>query len=354
VIYSEGEGYWTHFAPVVSALLEKRPMPIPYVTSSERDPVLANPPQGLRPFLVGSGIIRTWFFTGLEAGVVLMTMPDLQTFHIKRSASVSQYVYLHHSIVSTHMVYRPAAFDHFDSILCVGPHHVDEIRRRESMLGLPAKELVEHGYGRLDDILAAGPVSALTQASSEPAQVLIAPSWGPDALLERTGGATIAPLLDAGFRVVLRPHPRTSALARPILDAIVKEFGPHPRFRLDQDADSWAALTASNLMVSDWSGAALEFALGLERPVLFVDVPRKVNNPDYESLGIEPLEARVRAELGAVIPEQRVGDIGRAAQDLLNHAEDWTASIRSARARWVFNVGTSGEAAAEYLCSLLP
>ena len=33
-------------------------------------------------------------------------------------------------------------------------------------------------------------------------------------------------------------------------------------------------------MVSDWSGVAMEFAFGLERPVLFIDVPRKTNNPE--------------------------------------------------------------------------
>src|SRR5690606_13279690 len=93
------------------------------------------------------------FFATLDVDVLLLTMPDLQTFHIKRSPHPVHYCYVHHSIVSTHMVYRPEAFDHFDSILCVGPHHIEEIRTREALFSLNAKTLVESGYGRLDKIL---------------------------------------------------------------------------------------------------------------------------------------------------------------------------------------------------------
>ena len=32
-------------------------------------------------------------------------------------------------------------------------------------------------------------------------------------------------------------------------------------------------------MVSDWSGAALEYSFGLKKPVIFLDLPKKVNNP---------------------------------------------------------------------------
>src|SRR5690554_6502025 len=131
VFYSEGGGYWTYFEPVFEALRQEFQEPVLYVTSDENDPVLLNPPDGLRSFHVGEGSMRTLFFAGLDADVVLMTMPDLQTFHIKRSPHPVKYVYLHHSLVSTHMVYRPAAFDHFDAILCAGPHHQAETRARE-------------------------------------------------------------------------------------------------------------------------------------------------------------------------------------------------------------------------------
>lgn len=54
------------------------------------------------------------------------------------------------------------------------------------------------------------------------------------------------------------------------------------------------------LMISDWSGAALDYAFGLNKPVLFVDVPRKVNNSDYGDLEIESFESAIREKIGMV------------------------------------------------------
>jgi hypothetical protein len=47
----------------------------------------------------------------------------------------------------------------------------------------------------------------------------------------------------------------------------------------------------------DWSGVAMEFAFGLEKPVLFIDVPRKVNNPEYKTLRAVPLEVSYRDQI---------------------------------------------------------
>ena len=96
-------------------------------------------------------------------------------------------------------------------------------------------------------------------------------------------------------------------------------------------------------MVSDWSGAALEYAFGLERPVLFVDVPRKVNNPEYERLGIEPFEASVREQIGRVVAPERARSGARARRRDGPRARPSSATASARRATSnIFNVGTSG------------
>ncbi|MCO5118479.1 MAG: CDP-glycerol glycerophosphotransferase family protein [Burkholderiaceae bacterium] len=353
VFYSEGAGYWTYFEPVFRALRSEYEQPVLYVTSAEQDPAYRDPPAGLRAFYVGLGTVRTAFFASLDADVLVMTMPDLHTMHIKRSPHPVHYCYLNHSMVSTHMVYRPAAFDHFDSMLCVGPHHIEEIRKREALHKLPAKQLFEHGYGRLDTILAHSHTGPLARAPGQPGQILVAPSWGANSLLELHGAAAIQPFIDAGFRVVLRPHPQTRRLNPRVIDEIVSRYAGEARFSVDENGDAHASLAESDIMVSDWSGAALEFAFGLERPVIFVDVPRKVLDPDYESLGIEPLEARIRSEIGAVVAPPDLASLGGIAQGMMADIGNWQLATRAARERWIFNVGRSGSAGAECLMSLL-
>lgn len=354
VLYAENEGYWTYFEPVFDAWRQRSDSsPVLYVTSSDTDPHLTSPPPGLQAFCVGDGSVRTMFFAGLEADVLLMTMPDLQTFHIKRSPHPVNYVYLHHSMVSTHMIYRPEAFDHFDTILCAGPHHVDETRAREQSAGLSAKTLVEHGYGRLDAILAEGASGPRQRPPGAVPHVLVAPSWGENGLLELHVDPLLDALQDIDLEVTFRPHPRTGLLRPDVISNLRNRIDKQPRFHYDDQPNARDSLHTADVMISDWSGAALEFALGLERPVIFIDVPRKVQNPDYESLDCEPLEVRIREQLGVVLPPEKLTDLASVATRMANDAADWQTAARQTREQWIFNVGRSGEQAADYLATLI-
>jgi YidC/Oxa1 family membrane protein insertase len=354
VFYSEGPGYWTHLGPLIECLTQRHRMPVVYLTSEDNDPLLSTPPEQVAPFYIGDQSVRTMLFRTLDVGVLVMTMPDLETFHIKRSLHPVHYVYVHHSIVSTHMVYRPGAFDHFDTIFCVGPHHVEETRAAEKLYGLPAKTLFEHGYGRLEQIM----VEAVTRQHSRHAaahgpHVLIAPSWGPQAMLETCGHAFVGALLDAGFVVTVRPHPQTRRFKPAVLDALTADFGSHPAFRLEEDVGSRDSLFAADVMLSDWSGAALEFAFGLEKPVLFVDVPRKINNPEYERLQIEPLEVAIRTDIGGIVSPHDPQAAVAAVRCLVEQGVKYRERILAARQRYVFNLGDSAERGAAYLMGLL-
>ena len=119
VFYAEDGASWVHFEPVIRALATTHGRGVCYLTSSPRDPVLEREDEAVRAFYIGDGVCRTFLLRILEAGVVVMTMPDLETFHIKRSKYPVHYIYLHHSIVSTHMIYRRGAFDGFDTVFCV-------------------------------------------------------------------------------------------------------------------------------------------------------------------------------------------------------------------------------------------
>jgi hypothetical protein len=348
--YGEDGDSWPHFEPIISELTATMGRDICYLTSSKDDPVLTLDDPRIHAFEIGDGFGRTYLFQTLEVGVLVATVPQLGIPLLPRSKRAAElgtdYVYVFHSMASTHMIYEPDGFDHYDTVCCVGPYMVDEIRRREQLHGLAAKELVEHGYGRLDSILASRAGGAVYSGPSEHPVVLIAPSWGPTCLLETHGREIVAVLLDAGCEVILRPHPMTNRKSPQVVPALTKEFGGHPRFVHDADLPGQESLHRSDLMVSDWSGAALEYAFGIERPVLFVDVPRKVNNPDYEKLAIEPFEATVREQIGRIVAPEALDRVPELVRELVGSHEAFVDGIRSARDRNVFNVGTSGKIAA--------
>lgn len=353
VFYSEGPESAPHLAPILTELAGALGRPVCYVTSSAADPVLDWDNDRVLRFRVGYGAARTALFATLQARVMIMTTPDLQTLQLKRSKHPVHYVYVHHAINSMHMAYRPAAFDHFDAILCVGPHHTEEVRQTEAIYGLKEKVLVEHGYGRLDSIIRSAASHQRSRAiPSDGKRVLVAPSWGEHALLETCGEQLTKLLLDAGHHVTVRPHPMTLRHRSRLMKALETRFKNQKNFRLDRDTASERSLHESDIMIGDWGGMSLEYAFGLERPVIYVDLPRKVNNPEYQRLSCEALEVSIRPEIGAVAPPSELETIPGLVEKLCADPQASAARLSELRSRYVYNVGRSGAVGAEYIADV--
>ena len=346
VFYSEGGAYLKYLSGMMEKLAAGDGHGLCYITSDPADPMLENTPSGIEAFFVGTGSALITFFQTLDADVMVMSMPDLENLHIKRSAHPVRYAYVHHSLVSTHMIYRKGAFDHFDAIFCAGPHHMEETRQWEQAHGLRQKQLVEHGYAPLDELMNLKPADYSAPGSGDALNVLVAPSWGPEGLLEKHGEKLVSVLLGAGHTVTVRPHPRTAKMWPHAISNLRKTFSGNPAFALESSIAFYDSLLAADAMVSDWSGAALEFAFGLERPVLFIDVPRKVNNPDYKTIAAVPIEVSIRDKVGAILSEDKIDNAPRALENLMAGRDAIAGRIRAAREKSVFNVSRSAIAAA--------
>jgi len=375
VFYSETHQDWHHLQPLIDFLIERLSRTVCHVTS-ERTAPLPSAPDASHTFRIRPGALCTWFFQTIRADVLVLTMLDLQNFHLKRSVHPVHYAYVFHSMGSTHMVDHASSYDHYDSLLCVGPHHVAEIRRREELHRLPPKHLFAHGYPRLERLVAlAGdgepapaprrpaartPVESRASAGGPPAPrrpaarttALLAPTWGEHSILHVCGEPLIAALLGAGIRVILRPHYQTTRLAPQVVERLVARFGSDPGFRHVVRMEESDSLLESDVLICDWSAMAIEYALGLGKPVLFVDVPPRVRNPNYAELGLEPMEMRIRRELGAVLPLDRVADAPRHVAELLSGTADLRKRNAARREEWVFNFGRSVEVGAREIARI--
>lgn len=346
IFYSEGYNYWPHFEQIIKHLWEDHQRRVIYLTSDQKDLIFLNPPPGVTSFYVGNGSVRTMLFVELEGPLVVMTMPDLHTLYIKRSPKVNHYSYIFHSINSCHMVYRPRAFDFYDSVFTVGPHHDIEIRFLENHNNSPAKQLIPHGYARLEALVEKAEKITTYVRDNRPHTILIAPSWGKNALIERHGGDFIKPLLDARYDVILRPHPETIKYSPGLLSMISLKYRAYENFKMEDEVASTESLLKADLMISDYSGASLEFALALLKPVLFVDVPKKINNPSYAIHPVDPLEVSIRDEIGKVISEEKLPEIIRYVNKLLTDNTVHASKIALLRDQYIYNFGKSGEMAA--------
>jgi YidC/Oxa1 family membrane protein insertase len=300
---------------------------------------------------VGKGIWRISFCQFLDADVLVTQILDFGNLELKRSVHPVHVIYMFHSLISTHMADRANSFDNYDTILCAGPHQAREIRRREELHGLPAKRLIPHGYGRLEELLAHRREPPPVRGDGD-IHVLIAPSWGEQTILPVCGAALVETLLGAGFRVTLRPHYQTRWMTPEVIDGIAARHAANPAFRLIEQMGESDSLYDSHVMITDWSGAGQDYGMGLEKPVLYIDVPPKARNDSWPELGMEPFESYVRTRLGALLKPEEIAAAPARIRELVANPEPFRASVATLRRDWVHNLGTSGPAGATAIAGI--
>jgi hypothetical protein len=348
-VYAESRSDWAHLGPVVERVAGTHGRQVCYLTSDADDPLLRDAPDRVAVFAIGSGTVRTIAFRALDARVLFLTLPDLETFQLKRSAYPVHYAYTFHAMASTHRVYRAKAFDAFDTIYCSGPHHVIERERAAAQPGARPQRLIRAGYPRLDALRASVAVSDTDDSSdpTAPMRVVVAPSWGPSSIVAHDLPGLLRALQASGAHVTLRLHTMT-VRAEPALPDAMRALGVD----VITDLREQQSLQRADLLISDWSSAALEFAFARERPVLFVDTPPKVNNPDWASVGLDPIEGTIRESLGGIVPVGDWSAVPATLARLRSEREERRAAIIAARAATVFNEGRSAEVIAADLVAL--
>ena len=108
-------------------------------------------------------------------------------------------------------------------------------------------------------------------------------------------------------------------------------------------------LYEADILITDRSGIAFEYAFGTERPVLFIDTPLKEHNKNWRILDIEPIELQLRREIGISVPLERVSEVPDEIENLLRNRSDWLEILKNLREKHVYNWGCSVGNGAEYI-----
>ena len=356
VFYSEKSGFYKYFKDVIEYLIEKTNVTIHYVTNDPKDQIfeIAKTEKQIKPYYIGEKRLITLLMK-MDADIVVMTCPDLNKYHLKRSYVCNdiEYIYMFHYPLSTHMVLQNGALDHYDTIFCVGEFQFDEIRAAERVYSLPEKKLIAAGYGQLEQLYENYQKLDLTKR--EHPKILIAPSWQPDNILDSCLDPLLEQLLDRGYEVVVRPHPEYVKRYKPRMDQIVNKYAncEHRGLYFELDFTSNTSIFDSDVLITDWSGTAYEFSFVTLKPSVFVDTKPKINNPEYKKLEIEPLEFALRSEVGIRVDPAKMGNLNEQMQNLLANQEQYAKHIEEIREKYIANFGSSGAVGGQYILSQL-
>ena len=335
VFYSESFQDWHHLKPLLNALLDDD-IAVTYVTSDDRDPGLLKLSNKYRSIYIGKGFFRILFFQFLKAKLLILTMMDLNNFELKRSMHPVHYVYIFHSLTSTHMVDTEKSFDHYDTIFCAGPHQKKEIELREKNKDLNAKNLVPYGYPRIEKL-----IQLSSKPKNEKKVILLAPTWGEQSIINLMGMEICSIIINQGYSLIFRPHHETIKRSPQLIDEIEKKYSHLETFRLVREMGDSESLLQSDLLICDWSGTAIEYAFGLEKPVIFIDIPPRVRNPNWREIQSEPLEMSIREKVGRVICPSKLDELPSSISQLLNEDQISSSLIKSLREEFIYNLSDS-------------
>lgn len=355
VFYSESSGFYKYFQNIIEELLRRTNVTIHYITSDPDDQIfaIAQKEPRIQPYYIGERRMITMFMK-LDADLVCMTMPDLETYQYKRSyvRKDIEYVYIFHGMFSGLITLRKGALDHFDTLLTPTPGFEEEMRAWNRVHNLPDQKMVPCGYGVIDNM--AAQYDAMEKVGHDPKTILIAPSWQEGNILDSCLADLCEPLLAAGYDVTVRPHPQYIRRFPQRLEQHLRECEGYDaeRFRFQLNFSSNETVFASDLVVTDWSNIGYEYAIATKKPVLFVNTPRKIVNDDWteEDVAKYAPDDQIRGIIGRTIDPADVREKGpEAVEYMLSHREEFADTLETVRRERLYHFGESGKYGAQYL-----
>lgn len=354
VFYSESSGFYKYYKGIIEYLLDNTNLTIHYITGDPEDQVfkLSEKRPALRPYYIGEKRLITLMMK-LEADIVVMTMPDLENFHIKRSyiRKDMEYIYIPHGMDSLNLTMRTHSMDHYDTVFCVGRHQKEEIEKTEALYGTKKKNLVEWGYSLLDEMCV--DYEKMPKKEHEKKHILIAPSWQPDNIVDSCLTEILDQLKGKGYHVIVRPHPQHVRHKLERMESLKQKYQDSPDIEIQTDFSSNSTVFEADLMITDWSGIAYEYAYTTKQPVLFINTPMKVMNPEYEKIDTVPLNILLREEIGLSLALDQLNRIPECVAELLEKKGSYQEKITEFVKEYVYHPGTGAKVGAGYIIEQL-
>ena len=353
VFYSESNGFYKYYKAIIEYLLENTNIVIHYITSDYNDNIfeMEKNNKNIKAYYIEEKKLITLMMQ-MDADVVVMTMPDIDNYHIKRSyvRKDIEYIYIPHGMDSINLTMRNRSINNYDTIFTTGKYQKEEQEKTNEIYNLKDRKLFEWGYSLLDDMIneySKNPVK------NEKKTVLIAPSWQKDNIVDLCLDEVLDSLKQGDFNVVVRPHPQQVRHMKEKFENMKEKYKDNKNIEIQTDFSSNNTVFSADLLITDWSAIAYEYSFTTKRPVLFIDTPMKIMNPEYQKIDIEPFNIWVRNEIGEVVSVDNCKDINKVVSKMLEEGKKYEEKINKLVNDSVYNIGKSGEVGADYIINTI-
>lgn len=258
------------------------------------------------------------YFKNINTEWVFTTTPGVGSFYFPKSKNnniknKTQYVYVFHSLVSPNQVYIENSFKNFDVIL--SPNEL--ITEQLKFVSSKKVKIITVGYPVLNQYKD-------DNKSPRADNVLIAPSWGDDSFLfdYEFMNTLTTDLLRNESKIIVRPHPMH-------IDRLKNDN----KFEmLDINFDFNKNLNNLNdfsLLITDWSGIALEYYYLTKGKIVFIDGLKKIRRKlTKKENTVELIEDKIRNKIGIVIKkDENIENIRTKNFSITQRSEEYIQSL---------------------------
>jgi len=348
VFYSESNGFYKYYKGIIEYLLKNTNITIHYITSDYNDNIfkLEKENSQIKAYYIEEKKLITLMMK-MDADVVVMTMPDLQNYHIKKSyvRKDIEYLYIPHCMDSMNLTMRKGSTDHFDTIFVTNKYQEEEETKANLVHHLNRK-IVKWGYTLLDDMI---DDYNKNKKLNKQKTILIAPSWQKDNIVDLCLDDILDNLKNTDYKIIVRPHPQHVRHMKEKFEQLKELYKNNKNIVIQTDFSSNDTVFNADLMISDWSAIAHEYAYTTKKPVLFIDTPMKIMNPDYKDLNIEPINIWSREKIGKVIKTKEINKISKTIDEMLKNNDKYKDKITKLVDDSVYNIGCSDKVGALYI-----
>ena len=344
VFYSEGENYDHFYLPYINICIKEK-IPFSYISSDKKIPFKEN--NNAKFFYIGKSFVRTLFFLSLECDNLITTTPDINNFYLKKSTKCKNYIYFFHSMCSINVIYNNNAFSHYDTILSANKFHSEELKKY--YFSNKNKKIINIGYPKIDELESK---QKNEYSYSVIKSILIAPTWGNEKGTYNDYKNITNLLLKNNYKVTFRPHPVTSIKFKNYLSILEKNFSLFENFKISYEKNNLSDYISNDLIISDWSGSAIEFAIAFKKPCIFLNSEQKIRNKKSTNNQREnSFENFFRKSIGRIVESK---DISK----LLNYIEerdslkDYSTKIDFFRKEYLYNFKNTNRAIKDFIMSL--
>ena len=350
VFYSESNGFYKYYKGIIEYLLKNTNLTIHYITSDYNDNIfnLEKENPKIKAYYIGERKLITLMMK-MDSDVVVMTMPDLGNYHIKRSyvRKDIEYIYIPHGMDSLNLTMRTGSMDHFDTVFATGKHQMEENIKTNEIYNIPNRKIIEWGYSLLDSMIE--DYKNEGSKNSDEKNILIAPSWQKDNIVELCLDEMLENLSKTDYKITVRPHPQQVRHMKEKFEKLKEKYKDQKNVEIQTDFSSNSTVFNATLLITDWSGIAYEYAFTTHKPVLFIDTPMKIMNPEYEKINVEPFNIWARYEVGEVLKVDEIKDINEVTQKMIMNQKEYSEKIEKMLKEYVYNISKSSEVGAQYI-----